>query len=124
MSPLPATWQEHRSGRRIASCEITNVELCFIDLVAAGLLPAPTERARWSAEEAVAYLVKGVPLPWKEWQGRRIAAEIEQAEIDLGQAISEEVPAWGWHPLRRGRRIPSADFRRRAGLRTRRSRYR
>ena len=95
------------------SYEITNLELCFIDLVAAGLLPAPAERARWSAEEAIAYLIKGVPLPWKEWMGvGATASEIEQAEINLGQVISEGVPAWGWHPLeKRRKRIPSDAFR-------------
>ena len=87
--------------------------MCFIDLVAAGLLPAPAERARWSAAEALAYLVKGVPLPWEEWQrAGATAGEIEQAEIDLAQVISEGVPAWGWHPLKKRRkRIPSDDFR-------------
>jgi hypothetical protein len=75
--------------------------------------PAPAARARWSAEEAIAYLVKGVPLPWKEWQrAGATASEIEQAEIDLGQVISEGVPAWGWHPLeKRRKQIPSDDFR-------------
>jgi hypothetical protein len=35
-----------------------------------------------------------------------------RGEIDLGQAISEGVPAWGWHPLeRRRKRIPSDHFR-------------
>ena len=90
-----------------------NVELCFIDLVAADLLPAPAERARWSAAEAITYLVKGVPLPWKEWQrAGATAPEIERAEIDLAQAVSEGVPAWGWHPLKKRRKqIPSDHFR-------------
>ena len=114
VSLLPAV-----SGGMIArdagslSCEIANVELCFIDLVAADLLPAPAERARWSAAEAITYLVKGVPLPWKEWQrAGATAPEIERAEIDLAQAVSEGVPAWGWHPLKKRRkRIPSDHFR-------------
>jgi hypothetical protein len=84
MKPLEATY------------EITNLELCYIDLVAAGLLPAPAEKARWPAAEAIAYLVKGVPLPWGAWQrAGASSAEIEQAEIDLGEVISEGVPAWG-----------------------------
>jgi len=94
--------------------EITNIELCFIDLVAAGLLPEPTEKVCWSVEEAVAYWVKGVPLLWGAWQMAGASpAEIEQAEIDLGELISAGmVPAWGWHPLeRRRKRIPSDHFR-------------
>jgi hypothetical protein len=51
------------------SYAITNLELCFIDLVAVGLLPAPAEKAWWPAKEAITYLVKGVPLPWEAWQG-------------------------------------------------------
>ena len=98
---------------RDVSCEITNVELLFIDLIAAGLLPAPAEKARWPAEEANAYLVKGVPLPWRAWHGQGASpAEIEQAEIDLGQAIADGVPAWG-RPGRFApeRPIPASDFR-------------
>jgi hypothetical protein len=119
VSLLPAAWcaATDLAGTTMRppgdSGEITTLELCFIDLVATGLLPAPAERARWQAEEAVAYLVKGVPLPWKEWQQAGATyAEIEQAEIDLGQAIREGVPAWGWHPVEKKRkRIPSDDFR-------------
>ena len=109
VSPLPAAWHGDRPGRHHmrpspldasssgASYEITNLELCFIDLVATGLLPAPTERARWLAEQAVAYLVKGVPLPWKEWQGAgATASEIEPAGIDLARAIgADQVLSWG-----------------------------
>jgi hypothetical protein len=74
--------------------------------------PAPAERARWLAEKAIAYLIKGAPLPWKEWMVGATVSEIEQAEIDLGQAIREGVPAWGWHPLKKKRkRIPSKHFR-------------
>src|SRR5262249_18626838 len=40
-----------------APYEITNLRLCFIDLIAAGSLPAPAERARWSAAEAISYRV-------------------------------------------------------------------
>jgi hypothetical protein len=69
--------------------------------------------AWWSAAEAIAYLIKGVPLPWKEWQrAGATAPEIEQAEIDLGRAIGEGVPAWGWHPFKKRRKqIPSDHFR-------------
>jgi hypothetical protein len=119
VSPLPAAWNGtvDLAGATMkppeASYEIANLELCCIDLVAAGLLPAPVERARWPAGEAIAYLVAGVPLPWKEWQRAGASpADIERAEIDLGQVISEGVPAWGWHPLeRRRKQIPSDHFR-------------
>jgi hypothetical protein len=94
VSPLPAAWHGtiDLAGATIKPPEvsyvITNLRLCFIDLVAAGSLPAPAEKARWSAEEAIAYLVKGVPLPWGAWQGASASpAEIEQAEIDLGELI-------------------------------------
>src|SRR5262245_17258781 len=111
---------EGKSGRitvatmkpRDVSCEITNVELCFIDLIATGLLPAPAEKARWSAAEAIAYFVKGVPLPWEAWQGAGASpAEIEQAEIDLAQAIGDGVPAWGRpRPFAPEGPIPADDF--------------
>ena len=74
VSPLPAAWNGtiDLAGTPMkppeVSYEITNLELCFIDLIAAGLLPAPAEKARWSAAEAIAHLVKGVPLPWEAWQ--------------------------------------------------------
>jgi hypothetical protein len=96
-----------------ASCEITNVELCVIDLIAAGLLPAPAEKARWSAAEAIAHLVKGVPLPWEAWQRAGASAgEIEQAQIDLGELIGVGVvPAWGRpSPRARKEQIPTDDF--------------
>jgi hypothetical protein len=92
--------------------EITNVELCLIDLIAAGLLPAPAEKPWWSAAEAIAYLVKGVPLPWPSWLGAGASpAEIEQAEIDLGELIGAGVPAQG-RPGRfaQKQRIPASDF--------------
>ena len=119
VSPLPAAWNGTISlgGATMkppeASYEIAKLELCFIDLIATGLLPAPAEKARWSAAEAIAYLVKGVPLPWDAWQWAGASPpEIEHAEIDLGEAILAGVPAWGGHPLeRRRRRIPSDHFR-------------
>jgi hypothetical protein len=99
---LPAAWHGtiDLAGTTMkppeGSYTITNLELCFIDLVAEGLLPAPAEKAWWSAAEAIAYLVKGVPLPWGAWQGAGASpAEIQQAEIDLGEAIRAGVPAWG-----------------------------
>jgi hypothetical protein len=117
---LPGTTMKPPEG-----AEITNLALCFIDLVAAGLLPAPAEKARWSAAEAIAYLVKGVPLPWEAWQGAgTTASELEQAEIELARAGREGVPAWGWHPLeKRGDESPPTTFVMRRS-RGRRSRYR
>jgi hypothetical protein len=119
VSSLPAAWNGtvDLAGATMkppeASYEIANLELCYIDLIATGLLPAPAERARWPAAEVVAYLVKGVPLPWAAWQEAGASpAEIEQAKIDLAQASSEGVPAWGLDPLDgMRRRIPSDDFR-------------
>jgi hypothetical protein len=119
VSPLPVAWNGmiDLAGATMkladVSYVITNLQLCFIDLVAAGLLPAPAEKARWPAAEAIAYLVKDLPLPWGAWQGAGASpAEIEQAEIDLGEAILAGVPAWGWHPLeRRRKRISSDHFR-------------
>jgi hypothetical protein len=97
-----------------ASYVITNLELCFIDLVATGLLPAPAERAWWSAEEAIAYLVKGVPLPWKEWMGAgATASEIEQAGKELARMIGEDrATAWGRNSLQGPmEQLPSSDLR-------------
>src|SRR5262249_23517583 len=111
---------EGKSGRitvatmkpRDVSCEITNVELLFIDLIAAGLLPAPAERARWSAAKAIAYLVKGVPLPWGAWQGQGASpAEIEQAEIDLGEGVGGAGPGGGQGAWGGGRPLRASDFR-------------
>jgi hypothetical protein len=70
VSLLASTWHgvTDLDAGSLLSGEITNLELCFIDLIAASLLPMPAERAWWSAKEATAYWLKGVPLPWKEWQ--------------------------------------------------------
>jgi hypothetical protein len=89
-----------------------NVELLLIDMVAEGLLPPPAKRARWEAVEAIAYLHKGVPLPWAEWQGEGSSeADIEAAEIDLTEAIRAGVPAWGQpRPYARKEQIPVGDL--------------
>jgi hypothetical protein len=118
VSPLPAAWNgtidfaAATMKPRGVSYRITNVELCFIDLIAAGLLPAPAEKARWLAQEAIAYLVKDVPLPWGAWQGAGAApAKIGQAEIDLAEMIRAGVPAWGRPaPFAPERPIPADDF--------------
>jgi hypothetical protein len=95
------------------SYEITNLELCYMDLVAAGLLPAPAEKAWWSAAEAIAYLVKGVPLPWAAWQGAGASpAEIEQAAKEIARIIGEDLPAQGRRsPQGPMEQIPGSDFR-------------
>src|SRR5262249_18514337 len=76
-----------------------SIELCLDDLIEADLLPAPgrperlEERARQPADRAIAYLITGYLVEWGDWTPEMIR-EREQAEIDLGQAISEGVPAW------------------------------
>jgi len=103
VSPLPTAWNGtiDLAGAAMKPpdvlYQIINLELCFIELITASLLPAPAEKARWSAGEAIAYWVKGVPFPWKEWQGAgALAGEIEQAEIVLGELIgADQVLAWG-----------------------------
>jgi hypothetical protein len=97
------------------SYEVTNVELSYGDLVAVNLLTTTAlGRARWLAAEALAWIIIGVPLEWKEWPGLpELARHTEDAEIALGEAICENrVAAWG-RPSRYGRmkRIPSDDFR-------------
>ena len=120
VSPLPTAWNGtiDLAGATMrlpdASYEITNVELCFIDLIAAGLLPAPAEKARWPAEGAIAYWVKGVPLPWEEWQGAGASdGEIERAEIVLGEVIgADQVLAWGrLSPEKPIEPLPGSDLR-------------
>jgi hypothetical protein len=115
VAPLASAWHgvTDLDLGSLLSGEITNLELCYIDLIREGLLPMPAERVRRPAAEAIAYRVKGVPLPWKEWQCAGASqAELEQAEIDLGEFISAEGPAWGkLAPGARAKRIPACDFR-------------
>jgi hypothetical protein len=114
---LPADWNGRvdlagTTMKPPEGAEITNLELCYIDLVAAGLLPAPAEKAWWSAAEAIAYLIKGVSLRWEAWQRAGASpAEVEQAEIDLGEEICAGVPAQG-RPgsFAQKRPIPADDF--------------
>jgi hypothetical protein len=120
ISPLPAAWNGtiNLAAATIkppeASYEITNVELLFIELVAADLLPASAEKTWWPASEAYAYWIKDVPLAWKAWQGEGTsAAEIEQAEIDLSELIlAGVVPAQGrLGPFAPMQRIPPDNLR-------------
>ena len=72
------------------------------------------EKAWWPAEEAIAYLVKGVPLPWKEWMGAgATTSEIEQAGIDLARAIgADQVRAQGrLSPQGQMESLPGSDLR-------------
>jgi hypothetical protein len=94
-----------------------SIELCLDNLIEANLLPAPgrpegpVERARQPADRAIAYLITSYLVEWGDWTPEMIR-EKERGEIKLGQAISEGVLAWGWHPLeRRRKRIPSDHFR-------------
>ena len=127
---LPADWNGRvdlagTTMKPPEGAEITNLELCYIDLIAAGLLPAPAAKAWWSAAEAIAYLVKGVPLPWEAWQRAGASpAEIEQAEIDLGAEILARGcrRRAGQAPSRRSGRYPPTTFIP-TGLRRRRFRY-
>jgi hypothetical protein len=104
MSPLPAAWRGVNWD--------ADVDLRLDALIAADLLPAPAERARWPAMLALAYIIEGMPLEWKEWTAEMVR-QTERAEIDLGEAIgADHVPAWGrrslYGPLER---IPDGDFR-------------
>src|SRR5262249_24467311 len=66
------------------------------------------------AEEAIAYWVKGVPLPWEEWQGAGASdGEIERAEIVLGEVIgADQVLAWGrLSPEKPIEPLPGSDLR-------------
>jgi hypothetical protein len=97
------------------SYEVTNVELCYADLVATELLTTTAlGRARWSAAEALAWMIIGVPLRLKEWAGLpELGDGMEQAGIDLASAIGEDhVLAWGsLNPLGPMEQMPGGDLR-------------
>jgi hypothetical protein len=104
MSPLSAAWRGVDGD--------ADVDLRLDALIAADLLPAPAERARWPAMLALAYIIEGMPLEGKEWSAEMLR-QTERAEIHLGQAIgADQVPAWGrrslYGPIER---IPDGDFR-------------
>jgi hypothetical protein len=104
VSLLPAAWRGIDGD--------ADVDLRLDALIAAGLLPAPAEPVRWSAQEAIAYIIEGMPLEGKEWTAEMVR-QTERGEIALGGVIgADQVPAWGrrsrFKPLER---IPYGDFR-------------
>ena len=122
VSPLPAAWNgtvDLASATMRppgASYEITNVTLRFGDLVAQRLLAAPAlGRARWSAAEALAWIIMGVPLALEEWAGLfELGGGMEQAGKELASMIGEDrVPAWGRKGSLHGpmEQMPGSDLR-------------
>jgi hypothetical protein len=122
VSPLPAAWNgtidlasaTMRPPR--ASYEITNVTLCFGDLVAQRLLTTPASgRAWWSAAEALAWIIIGVPLALEEWAGlHELGDGMEQAAKELARMIGEDrVPAQGRKGSLQGpiEQMPGSDLR-------------
>lgn len=118
VSPLSASWREAASdwsigrlsydvgelsprlrvvGSRPArpvkrNVVIDNIELCAGDLVAAGLLPVPTPgQTWWTAAEALAWIIIGIPLKWKEWaELPELGGQMNQAGEALARAIGED----------------------------------
>ena len=121
VSPLPAAWNgtiDLASATMRppgASYEITNVTLCFGNLVAQRLLPAPAlRRARWPAAEALAWIIMGVPLALEEWAGLfELGGGMEQAGKELARMIGEDrVTAWGRRSLQGPmEQMPGSDLR-------------
>ena len=122
VSPLPAAWNgtiDLASATMRppgASYEITNVTLCFGDLVAQRLLTAPAlGHARWSAAEALAWIIMGVPLALEEWAGLfELGGGMEQAGKELARMIGEDrVTAWGRIGSLQGpmEQMPGSDLR-------------
>jgi hypothetical protein len=122
VSPLPTAWNGtiDLTGATMrppgASYEITNVKLCFGDLVAEDLLTTTAlGRARWSAAEALAWIIIGVPLAWKEWAGLlELGSGAEQAGKELARIIGEDqVTAGGRMGSPQGpmEQIPGSDLR-------------
>lgn len=105
-SPLSASWRGATSdwstgqlsyevpinAGELSRVVINDVELCVGDLVAAGL-PTTTAlgRAWWSAAEALAWIIIGVPLEWEEWAGLpELGGGMEQAGKELARAIGKD----------------------------------
>ena len=101
-----------RLGRRIAaSCEITNIELCLDDLIAADLLPAPAERAEWAAELGTRVHHRGRCRSSGKSGPLSMGTEIERAGIDArrsnwrvdqGAGVGQTEPSkgrWSRYPV-------------------------
>ena len=104
MSPLPAAWREVDWD--------ADVDLRLDGLIVADLLPASAERAEWPAVLALAYIIEGMPLEWKEWTADMVR-QAERTGIDLGEAIgADQVLAWGrLTPQGPMEQIPGSDLR-------------
>jgi hypothetical protein len=96
-------------------------ELCAEDLIKEDLLPAPgepegpVERASLPANQAIKYLIDGVPVEAEDWTPEMVR-ETERGEIKLGELIGngavpakgrrtpdgplEDIPAGDFHPRR------------------------
>jgi hypothetical protein len=118
VSLLPASWRDGAvdwDGGSLKSSrlgEITNIELCFGDLVAAGLLTTTAlGRAWWTAAEALAWIIVGVPLALPEWAGLpELGSGMEQAGEELARVIREDlVQVRGRHE--KVKLIPGDDLR-------------
>jgi hypothetical protein len=78
--------------------------------------PGIARLPRWSAAQALAYVIVGTPLKWKEWFPRAgiLGPQIKRAGEKLGEAIGNgQVEAWGRpnSPDEEMEPIPSSDFR-------------
>jgi hypothetical protein len=84
MSLLPAAWREVDWDG--------DVDLRLDALIAADLLTTDAfERAWWTAAQALAWIIMGVPLVWIEWAGLpELGGGMEQAGIELARAIGED----------------------------------
>src|SRR5262245_10490979 len=111
VSLVPATWREG------ADLDAANLELCLGELIVADLLLAsggskgPAERARQPADRAIAYLIMGYLVEWRDWTPEMIR-EMERGEIKLGEVIgADQVPAWGRRsPFAQKEPIPADNF--------------
>jgi hypothetical protein len=124
MRPPEASWQgvvfrRRRGGvvfRRSLDrgVEIANLQLCSAYLVASGLLTTPAfEREWWTAAEALAWIIMGVPLAWEEWEGLpELVAKMEWAGRELARVIGEGVRAQGsLKPKGEKQPLPGSDLR-------------
>jgi hypothetical protein len=111
VSLFPVAWCEG------ADLDVANLELDELELIEAGLLPAPgesegpAERAWQPADRAVAYLITGSLVEWADWTPEMIR-EMERGEIKLGDLCRDGLPTEGQKSLQAPRElIPRAHFR-------------